>query len=60
MDFVIQNGNVMLSERQMQRFIDCNDLYLRFGITTAEVAKDVATMFAMFNFYATCVEVGYP
>lgn len=44
MDFVIQNGNVMLSERQMQRFIDCNDLYLRFGITTAEVAKDVATI----------------
>lgn len=43
-DFIIQNGNVMLSEWQMQRFIDSNDLYSRFGITTAEVAKDVATI----------------
>ena len=34
----------MLSEWQMQRFIDQNDLYSRFGITTAEVAKDAATI----------------
>lgn len=43
-DFIIQSGNVMLSEWQMQRFIDQNDLYSRFGITTAEVAKDAATI----------------
>lgn len=43
-DFIIQSGNVMLSEWQMQRFIDQNDLYSRFGITTTEVAKDAATI----------------
>ena len=43
-DCIVQNGNVMLSEWQMQRFIDQNDLNSRFGITTAEVAKDAATI----------------
>ena len=43
-DYIVQNGNVMLSEWQMQRFIDHNDLHSRFGITTTEVAKDVATI----------------
>lgn len=43
-DFIIQNGSVMLADWQMQRFIDYNDLHSRFGITTAEVAKDTATI----------------
>ena len=43
-DFIIQSGNVMLTESQMQGFIDQNDLRSRFGITTTEVARDVATI----------------
>lgn len=43
-DFIIQNESVMLSEWQMQQFIDQNDLYSRFGITTTEVSQDVATI----------------
>ena len=43
-DFIVQNGNAMLAEWQVQRFIDQNDLYSRFGITTEEVLKDVATI----------------
>lgn len=42
LELVVLNGNSALSERQIQQFIDQNDLHSRFRITTVEVKKDVS------------------